>query len=85
MLQSNAKMEAGAKQASLTSHQILSDVYMLKNDADVMSTVSDFRSPVAATSKFRSPATATASDQRKVKRQASDNKKVQPKIDKDSE
>ena len=46
----NAKMEANAKQTSLTSHQILSAVYMLKNDANVMSAVSDFRSPDAATS-----------------------------------
>ena len=72
-------MEASAKQTSLTSHQILSAVYMMKNDADVMSTVSDFRSPVAATSNFRSPVTAAASDQKKAKRQANDKKKTDPK------
>jgi hypothetical protein len=79
LLQSNAKMEVSAKQTSLTSHQIFSSVYMLKNDADVMSEVSAFRSPVAATSNFRSPVTATASDQKKAKRQASDKKKTDTK------
>ena len=72
-------MEVSAKQTSLTSHQIFSSVYMLKNDADVMSEVSAFRSPVAATSNFRSPVTATASDQKKAKRQASDKKKTDTK------
>ena len=60
-------MEASVKQTSLTLHQIISAVYMLKNDADVMSAVSDFRSPVAATSNFRSPVPAAASDQKKAK------------------
>ena len=74
-------MEASAKQTSLTSHHILSAVCMPNNDADVMSAVSDFRSPVAATSNFRSPVhvTAAASDQKKAKRQASGKKKTDPK------
>jgi hypothetical protein len=76
LLQSNAKMEVSAKQTSLTSHQIFSSVYMLKNDADVMSEVSAFRSPVAATSNFISPVIATGSDQKKAKRQASDKKRI---------
>ena len=72
-------MEVSAKQTSLTSHQIFSSVYMLKNDADVMSEVSAFRSPVATTSNFRSPVTATASDQKKAKRQASGKKGIDTK------
>ena len=72
-------MEASAKQTSLTSHQILSAVYMLKNDACVMSAVSDFRSPVAAASNFRSPVPAAASDQKKAKKQSSDKRKTDPR------
>ena len=72
-------MEASAKQTSLTSHQILSAVYMLKNDANVMSAVSDFRSPVAATSNFRSPILAAASDQKKAKKQSNDKRKTDPR------
>ena len=55
---------------------------MLKNDAGVLSAVSDFRSPVAATSNFISLVTAAASDQKKAKRQANEEskrKKTDPK------
>ena len=38
LLQINAKMEVSAKQTSLTSHQILCSVHMLRNDADVQAT-----------------------------------------------
>ena len=51
----------------------------MKNDADVMSAVSDIRSPAAATSNFRSLVTAASSDQKKAKRQAHDKKKTDPK------
>jgi hypothetical protein len=75
LLQSNAKMEVKASQASLTSHQMFNAVYMLKNDADIMSEVSAFRSPKAASSNLRSPpVTGTGSDHKKAKRQASGKK-----------
>jgi hypothetical protein len=80
LLQSNAKMEVKASQASLTSHQILSAVYMLKNDADIMSEVSAFRSPKAASSNLRSPpVTGSGSDHKKAKRQAESRKKTDPR------
>ena len=68
-------MEVKASQASLTSHQMFNAVYMLKNDADIMSEVSAFRSPKAASSNLRSPpVTGTGSDHKKAKRQASGKK-----------
>ena len=72
-------MKASAKQTTLISHQILSAVYMMKNDANVMSAVSDFGSPVAATSNFGTPIPAAASDQKKAKQQSNDKRKTDPR------
>ena len=52
---------------------------MPRNDAEVMSAVSAFKSPVAATSNVRSPGTAPALDQKKAKKQASGREKERGK------
>ena len=73
-------MEVKASQASLTSHQMFNAVYMLKNDADIMSEVSAFRSPKAASSNLRSPpVTGSGPGHKKAKKQAKSRKKTDPR------